>query len=60
MAKVPSTQRGWLEMGINAYNKTRQDVYDFFLVHLGMPGPLHSVEPVGHTWVGSSQPLRRT
>lgn len=47
-------------MGINAYNKTRQDICDLFLVHLGMPGPLHSVELVAHTWVGSSQPLRRT
>lgn len=33
---------------------------DLFLVRSGTPGPLHSAEHVAHTWVGSSQPPRRT
>lgn len=58
MAKVNSTQWWWLD--IDSDNKSRQDICDLFLVRPGMPGPLHSAELVAHTWVGSSQPLRKT
>lgn len=47
-------------MDRNDDNKSGQDICDLSLVRPGMPGPLHSAERVAHTWVGSSQPLRRT
>lgn len=40
--------------------ESRQGICDPFLVHPGMPGPSHSAGLVARTWVGSSQPLRRT
>lgn len=41
--------------------KTQAEFFcELFLVHSGTLGPSHSAEHVAHTWVGSSQPPRRT